>query len=190
MDITQAARSFLAHRRLALVGVSRDSRDFSRVVFAELARRGYDVVPVNPIGGEGRGGMPFVRRVQDIDPPLEAALLMTPPAVTTEVVKDCVEAGIHHVWMHQGVGRGAASPAALALCRAQRFGACYGRKAQGVTSSTARGRPRPARHQRCARCTNPASGRNMSGHTPDTTERPCARHSARAAGLAAPRPTP
>jgi predicted CoA-binding protein len=118
MDITQAARSFLAHRRLALVGVSRDSRDFSRVVFAELTRRGYDVVPVNPIGGEGRGGMPFVRRVQDIDPPLEAAVLMTPPAVTAEVVKDCVEAGIHHVWMHQGMGRGAASPAALALCRA------------------------------------------------------------------------
>ncbi|HET6900299.1 MAG TPA: CoA-binding protein [Vicinamibacteria bacterium] len=118
MDIAQAARSFLAHRRLALVGVSRDSRDFSRVVFAELTRRGYEVVPVNPIGGEGRGGMPFVRRVQDIDPPLEAALLMTPPAVTSEVVKDCVEARIHHVWMHQGLGRGAASPDAIALCRA------------------------------------------------------------------------
>jgi hypothetical protein len=36
---------------------------------------------------------------------------MTPPAVTTEVVKDCAEAGIRHVWMHQGMGRGAASPA-------------------------------------------------------------------------------
>ena len=118
MDITQAARDFLAHRRLALVGVSRDSRDFSRIVLAELTRRGYDVVAVNPIGGQGRGGMPFVRRVQDIDPPLEAALLMTPPAVTTEVVKDCAEAGIHHVWMHQGMGRGAASPAAIAFCRA------------------------------------------------------------------------
>ena len=118
MDIAQAARGFLAHRRVALVGVSRDSRDFSRIVFAELTRRGYDVVPVNPIGGEGRGGMPFVRRVQDIDPPLEAALLMTPPAVTTEVVKDCAEAGIHHVWMHQGMGRGAANPIAIAFGKA------------------------------------------------------------------------
>jgi predicted CoA-binding protein len=109
MNTAQAAQRFLTHRRLAVVGLSRDPRDFSRTIVAELSRRGYDVVPVNPSGG-------FVRRVQDIVPPLEAALLMTPPAVTTEVVKDCAEAGIRHVWLHQGVGRGAASPAAIAFC--------------------------------------------------------------------------
>lgn len=117
MDHAHRCEAFLAHRRLAVVGVSRDSRDFSRAVVRELTRRGYDVVAVNPIGGEGRNGMPFVRRVQDIDPPVEAAILMTPPAVTTEVVKDCGQAGIRHVWMHQGVGRGAASPEAIAHCR-------------------------------------------------------------------------
>jgi predicted CoA-binding protein len=117
MDQAKACKAFLAHRRLAFVGVSRDPRDFSRTVFAELTRRGYDVVPVNPTGGEGQDGIPFVRRLQDIVPPVEAALLMTPPAVTTEVAKDCAEAGIRHVWMHQGVGRGAASPAAIDYCR-------------------------------------------------------------------------
>jgi len=119
MDHAQAraCAAFLAHPRPALVGVSRDSRDFSRVVLAELTRRGYDVVPVNPVGGQGRDGMPFVRRVQDIDPPLDAALLMTPPAVTLQVVKDCALANIRHVWMHQGLGRGAASPEAIAYCR-------------------------------------------------------------------------
>ena len=109
MNTAQAAERFLTHRRLAVVGVSRDARDFSRTVVAELSRRGYDVVPVNPSGG-------FVRHVQDIVPPVEAALLMTPPAVTTEVVKDCAQAGIRHVWMHQGIGRGAASAPALAFC--------------------------------------------------------------------------
>jgi uncharacterized protein len=111
MDKTNDCEAFLTHRRLAAVGVSRDPRDFSRTVLAELSRRGYDVVPVNPSGG-------FIRRVQDIVPPVEAALLMTPPAVTIEVVKDCAEAGVHHVWMHQGIGRGAASPAAIAFCQA------------------------------------------------------------------------
>lgn len=117
MDQAHACEAFLAHRRLALVGVSRDPRDFSRTVLGELTRHGYDVGPVNPIGGEGRDGIAFAQRVQDIDPPVEAALLMTPPAVTTEVVKDCVQVGIRHVWMHQGVGRGAASPEAIAYCR-------------------------------------------------------------------------
>ena len=121
MNAAQAPERFLAHRRLAVVGVSRDPRDFSRTVVAELSRRGYDVVPVNPKGG-------LIRRVQDIDPPVKAALLMTPPATTAEVVKDCAEAGIEHVWMHQGIGPGAASPAAIALCEAHEIsvvrGAC------------------------------------------------------------------
>ena len=111
MDKSNACAAFLAHRRLAVVGVSRDPRDFSRTVVAELSRRGYDVVPVNPRGG-------LIRRVQDIDPPVKAALIMTPPAITAEVVKDCAEAGIEHVWMHQGIGPGAASPAAIAFCEA------------------------------------------------------------------------
>ena len=111
MSTAQAAARFLTHRRLAVVGVSRDPRDFSRTVVAELSRRGYDVVAVNPNGG-------FIQRVQDIVPPVQAALLMTPPAVTSEVVKDCAAAGIRHVWMHQGFGPGAASPAAIGFCEA------------------------------------------------------------------------
>ncbi len=117
MDEPHACEEFLSHRRLALVGVSRDPRDFSRVVFKELSRRGYDVVPVNASGDGGADGVPFVRRLQGIHPPVEGALLMTPPAVTTDVVKDCAEAGIARVWMHQGIGKGAASPAAVAFCR-------------------------------------------------------------------------
>lgn len=46
---------FLSHRRIALVGVSRNPQDFSRAVFRELATRGYEVVPVNPLGGNNRG---------------------------------------------------------------------------------------------------------------------------------------
>jgi uncharacterized protein len=114
---TSLIESFLARRRLAMVGVSRDPRDFSRAVFAELKRRGYDVVPVNPLGGTV-DGIACVWRVQDIDPPAEAAILMTPPDVTERVVGDCAEAGIRQVWMHRGMGTGAASPAAIEYCHA------------------------------------------------------------------------
>jgi hypothetical protein len=37
--------------------------------------------------------------------------------VTEQVVRDCAEARIESVWMHAGVGRGAASQAAVAFCR-------------------------------------------------------------------------
>ena len=39
---------FLNLRRIALIGVSRDPKDFSRVLFRELCERGYDMVLVNP----------------------------------------------------------------------------------------------------------------------------------------------
>ena len=107
---------FLNERRLAVVGVSRDPRDFSREVCRAFTERGYEVHPVNAAGGE-IDGHPFARRVGDVQPPVEAALLMTPPAATDDVVRDCVEAGVRRVWMHRGAGRGAVSEQAVAFGR-------------------------------------------------------------------------
>ena len=103
---------FLAHKRLAFVGVSRDPKDFSRQLFRDMEARGYDVVPVNPAGDEIEGRHCF-RTVRDIEPPVEAALVMTPPKVTAEVVQDCHTAGIHEVWLHRGGGQGSVSTEAV-----------------------------------------------------------------------------
>ena len=108
--------NFLAHKRIAMVGVSRESKDFSVTLFKELRRRGYEVVPVNPKTSEVLG-QPCFARVQEIQPPVEAALLMTSPDVTDEVVHDCAEAGIRRVWMYRAGGRGAVSPQAVKFCR-------------------------------------------------------------------------
>jgi predicted CoA-binding protein len=113
----EEARAFLAARRIALVGLSRNEKDFSRMIFRELARRGYDVVPVHPQLREAEGRRCFAR-VQDVSPPAGAALVMTAPAATEQVVRDCLAAGIRRVWLHRGGGAGAASEAALAFCRA------------------------------------------------------------------------
>ncbi len=116
MSSKQAIDSFLSCRRLAVVGVSRDPRDFSRAVFRAFVERGYDAVPVNPAGGEAEGRR-SVARVGDVQPPPEGALLLTPPARTAQVVRECAEAGVRRVWMHRGGGQGAVSAEALDLCR-------------------------------------------------------------------------
>jgi predicted CoA-binding protein len=87
------------------------------MVFRELVRRGYDVVPVNPAMTEVEGRRCYPR-VQDVQPPVEAALVMTPPARTADVVRDCVAAGVRRVWLHRGTGAGSASEEALAVCQA------------------------------------------------------------------------
>lgn len=111
-----AINDFLGQRRIAVVGVSRKPDDFSRYVFRELKNRRYDVVPVNPGGGEV-DGQPCAKRVSDITPPVDGALLMTSPEATEQVVQECAQAGIRRVWMHRGVGAGAVSVKAAEYCR-------------------------------------------------------------------------
>ena len=116
MASKRAIDSFLSCRRIAVVGVSRDPKDFSRAVFRAFVERGYDAVPVNAAGGEVDGRR-AARWVGEMQPPPEAALLLTPPAATGQVVRECADAGVKRVWMHRGAGQGAVSPEAVALCR-------------------------------------------------------------------------
>ncbi|HTZ32554.1 MAG TPA: CoA-binding protein [Methylomirabilota bacterium] len=107
---------FLAQKRLAIVGISHDAHELSVMLFKEFSKRGYEVVPVNP-NLPAVSGHKCYARVQDIEPPVNAALLMTSPQVTDTVVQDCAEAGIHRVWMYRGGGKGAVSPKAIEFCR-------------------------------------------------------------------------
>jgi len=109
---------FLGRRRLAIVGVSRNDRDFTRVLFREFVKRGYDAVPVHP-GVAEIEGRPCFGHIGEIAPPVDTALVLTPAAVTNEVVHDCAAAGVTHVWMFRAAGAGAVSPEAVAFCRSQ-----------------------------------------------------------------------
>src|SRR6266540_4560472 len=111
------ARQFLSVKRIAVVGVSRNERDFSRGVVRALVERGYDVVPVNPALAAAEGLRAFPR-VRDVAPPPEAALFLVPSGRAEEAVRDCLIARVKRIWFHRGGGAGSASDAALALCRA------------------------------------------------------------------------
>ena len=106
---------FLSCKRLAMVGVSRDPKDFSRGLFSEFCRRGYDMVPVNPHMDEV-GGKRCFDRLQDVTPPVAGVLVMTAPEMSELVVRDADEAGIERVWLHRGAGKGAVSEAAVTYC--------------------------------------------------------------------------
>ena len=114
----ETIHEFLAQKRIAVIGVSRQPGSFSVMLFQELLRCGYDPVPVNPHTPNVLGH-PCFAHVQEVAPPIKAALLMTSPHVTETVVEDCARAGIRLVWMHRGIGVGAVSSTAVTFCRAQ-----------------------------------------------------------------------
>jgi predicted CoA-binding protein len=110
-------REFMAQPRLAVVGVSHEPKDFSRMLFRELRGRGYDAIPVNPAVREIEG-LACYARLQEIQPAVENVLMMTSAAVTNAVVQDCAAAGVKRVWMYRAGGEGAVSPEAVAYCEA------------------------------------------------------------------------
>ena len=108
-------QEFLSSRRIALVGFSRNPKDFSRMLDAEFRKRGYEVVPVHPGVAELDGRRVFPR-VGAVEPPADAALVLAPSSQAESVVRDCLDAGVRRIWLHRGGGKGSASPEALALC--------------------------------------------------------------------------
>lgn len=118
---------FWGLKRIAVVGVSRDPKHFSNTVWQELVQRRYEAVPVNP-ATDRIDGQACYARVQDILPPVEGVLIMTPPQVTDQVVRDCAEAGVSRVWMHRGAGGGPGSVSrdAVAFCESRGIGVVAG----------------------------------------------------------------
>ena len=116
LDLT-AVNEFLALRRIAMAGVSRNAKDFSGALFRELAGRGYDLVPVHPAASEIEGRKCYAA-VSAITPPPEGVLIMTGHDQTAGVVRDAAAAGVKHVWMYKAAGPGAVDPEAVEFCRA------------------------------------------------------------------------
>ena len=116
MNASHLIVGFLQSKRFAMLGVSRNPRDFSRRLYDEFLKRGYDVIAVNPATPAIDGKHCF-KRVQDIQPPVTCALLMTPRAATDKVLLDCADAGITLVWIYGISGEKDISPNAIKICR-------------------------------------------------------------------------
>jgi hypothetical protein len=110
-------QSFLSKKRIAIVGVSRNPKDFSRSLYGEFVRRGYDVVAVNPGALEIDAKQCF-GAVKDIVPPPDAVLVMTGAGQTEQVVRDCKAAGVRNVWTYGMSGHKTLSEGVTDECRA------------------------------------------------------------------------
>ncbi len=119
MTALSAINDFLAQSRIAVVGVSHNPKDFSRTLLHELRDRGYEAVAVNPDLSDV-DGQPCFARVQDVQPHVDGAILMTPPGVSEQIVRDCAEAGVTRVWMYRaGAKGGAVCDEAVRFCKSK-----------------------------------------------------------------------
>lgn len=114
MTTRSAIDSFLSERRIAVAGVSRNPKHFTRTVWKAFRDRGYTLVPVHPVAPR-IDGIEAVASVADAGAP--AVLVMTPPAQAASVVRQAAAAGIKKVWLYKAVGTGCATPEAICAAR-------------------------------------------------------------------------
>ncbi len=117
--IKDAATEFLAKKRIAVTGVSRNPGGHgSNIVYQRLRARGYQVFAVNPNADTVEGDRSY-HDLRSIPEGVEAVVIGTRPETAEATMRECAELGIHHVWMHRGPGPGSVSPAATSYGREQ-----------------------------------------------------------------------
>ena len=110
--IKEAASEFLANKRIAVTGVSRNPGSHgSNAVYQRLRARGYEVFAVNPNADQVEGDMCY-HDLKSIPGGVEAVVIGTRPERAEATIRECAELGINHVWMHRGPGAGSVSVAA------------------------------------------------------------------------------
>lgn len=113
VSIKQAAADFLAHRRIAVTGVSRTPQGHgANVVYQRLRDRGYEVFAINPNADEVEGD-PCYHDLKSVPGGVEAVVIGTRPETAEATMRECVELGIDKVWMHRLYGDGSVSQDAL-----------------------------------------------------------------------------
>lgn len=111
-SIKEAASEFLGKKRIAVTGVSRKPASHgSNIVYQRLRDRGYEVFAVNPNADEVEGDVAYLD-LKSIPDGVEAVVIGTRPEIAEDTMRECVDLGIDHVWMHRAFGQGSASQSA------------------------------------------------------------------------------
>ena len=111
-DIHAQIQEFLAAGPFAVVGASNDRDKYGAKVLLAYRQQGLRAYPVNPRAQEVLGE-PAFPDLASLPEPVPAISVITPPAVTEQVVEEAGATGVRYVWMQPG----AESPRAVERAR-------------------------------------------------------------------------
>jgi predicted CoA-binding protein len=138
MGLEAKVSDFLAQKRIAVVGVSRNNSQHpaGNLIYHRLKKSGHEVFAVNPHMQTFEGDRCYPN-VQSIPGGIDGVVIITRPETTERIVHDCRAAGVQRVWMHRSLGKGSSvSSKAVDYCGQHDIsviaGACPMMYGQGV----------------------------------------------------------
>jgi len=101
--IDSLVQDFLAQKSIAVVGVSDRRETGCNLAYEKFKTSGYRVYAVNPriASFQGDACYPDLKSIPEKP---DAVFILANPKVTHQIVDQCVDLGIKHVWMHCMMG--------------------------------------------------------------------------------------
>ena len=101
-------KDFLAQERIAVAGVSRSREDAANLIYRKLKTTGHQVFAVNP-NAELFDGDNCYPDLASIPGGVDGVVIVTRPEISEAIVRQCPEAGVSRVWMHQSMAKAGTS---------------------------------------------------------------------------------
>ena len=123
--IEELVQTFLTQKSIAVIGVSNKRETGCNLNYKKFKESGYRVYAVNPNISSYDGAQCYPD-LKSIPEKPDAVFMLTNQKVTEQIVRQCVDLGIKHVWMHclmgtkPGLGgnKTSVSQSAVEMCRA------------------------------------------------------------------------
>ena len=123
-EIDSLVQDFLSQKKIAVVGISDKRETGCNLAYHKFKEAGYDVAAVNPRLPSFEGD-PCYPDLKSIPGKPDAVFILANPGVSEQIVRDCVDLGVQHVWMHclmgtkpgMGAQMTSVSPEAVRICR-------------------------------------------------------------------------
>ena len=100
MTKKESINKFLEPKKLAIAGVSRNTKKFGYAIFNELRQKGFEIAPINPNTDE-IDGIKCYKSVSEIPTEFEKLFIVTAKNETDIILKQAIDKGIKHIWVQQ-----------------------------------------------------------------------------------------
>ncbi len=102
-------QAYLDTKQIAFIGVSRETKHFSRILMQEFVNRNYEIWPINPFA-EKIEDLQCFKNLSDLNSSVEAALIMTPIHETENAILNCLNNNVKRIWIINKKGFDSVSP--------------------------------------------------------------------------------
>ena len=100
-ELQARIRRFFDGSPFAVAGASTNREKYGNKVLRCYMQHGYEVYPINP-RAEKVEGLPAYPDLSSLPRRPHGISLVTPPAITRELVREALELGVMNIWMQPG----------------------------------------------------------------------------------------